>query len=383
MRDNLTADAELLRRTLAILLSPLDFASSSAWRQAIAEHLQLFFAVDSATTVVRLPAGAPVQTHGNVPETLLGKYAAYYHQKSELDRVRLSRGLRTWTRFGLVSRETFLQTEYANDWAIPAGILDSAGLSVPVGGARADEAVVHLGSATSLERFAPGGPEERWLQTLAPAVAAGMSMALLAASWRDDLLRQLEASGAPLAVCEYSGRLAHATPALLALTMDDTEGSSLLTAAAQLTHAFRDAMQRRPGRPGSPTTAVPVNALRPTRTVKTQRGTYVLHASSIGEALLGPDRPLVLIRFDAPSATAGLPTKESVRARFGLTPREAEVALLLADGASNARIASSLCVTPHTARRHTEHVRAKLGAENRGAVARIIHAGAAARSTKS
>jgi DNA-binding CsgD family transcriptional regulator len=45
---------------------------------------------------------------------------------------------------------------------------------------------------------------------------------------------------------------------------------------------------------------------------------------------------------------------------------------LLADGASNARIAESLGVTVHTARRHTEHVREKLGAENRAAVARII-----------
>jgi DNA-binding CsgD family transcriptional regulator len=268
----------------------------------------------------------------------------------------------------------FLRTEYANDWAIPAGILDSAGVSVPVGEAHGGEAVVLLGCANSLERFAPDGPEVHWLETLAPAVMAGMRTALLAATWRTDLLRQLEASGAPLAVCEYDGRLVHATPALLAVTMADPEGSVLLSAAARLTHTLRDAMQRRPGRSRGPGLQGAVEALSPTLAVTTQRGTYVLHAAQIGEALLGPDRPLVLIRVDAPAATVR-PTPGSLCARFKLSAREAEVALLLADGASNARIAETLGVTVHTARRHTEHVREKLGAENRAAVARIIQGG--------
>ncbi len=370
----LTVNSDLLRRTLTVLLSPLDFPTSGAWRQAIATHLQAVLAVDSVTTVVRVPDGPLVQTTGNVSEAVLQQYAAYYHRKSELDHVRLSRGLRTWTRFSLVGRATFLRTEYANDWAIPAGILDSMGLSVPVGAAQGHEAVVHLGCATSLERFSPDGPEARWLQTLAPAVTAGMRMVLLATTWRNDLLRQLEASGAPLALCEYDGRLVHATPALLAVTMADSQGAALLAAAAHLAHELRDAMQRQPMRPGTAGRSDAGDVVRPTRTLTTERGTYVLQATLIGEALLGPDRPLVLIRVDPPAVAARL-TPTSLRARFGLSPREAQVALLLADGASNARIAETLGVTVHTARRHTEHVREKLGAENRAAVARIIQGG--------
>ncbi len=369
----LTVNSDLLRRTLAVLLSPLDFPTSGAWRDAIATRLQALLGVDSVTTVVRLPGGPLVQTGGNVPEGLLRHYATYYHQKSELDQLRLRRGLRTWTRFSLVDRATFLRTEYANDWAIPAGILDSAGVSVPVGEADGGEAVVLLGCATSLERFAPDGPEVHWLETLAPAVMAGMRTALLAATWRTDLLRQLEASGAPLAVCEYDGRLVHATPALLAVTMADPEGSVLLSAAARLTHTLRDALQR-PRRSRSPGRQDVAEACSPSLAVTTQRGTYVLHAVQIGEALLGPDRPLVLIRVDSPSAMMR-PTPGSLCARFRLSAREAQVALLLADGANNARIADTLGVTVHTARRHTEHVREKLGAENRVAVARIIQGG--------
>lgn len=196
---------------------------------------------------------------------------------------------------------------------------------------------------------------------------------MLAATWRSDLLQQLEASGAALAVCEYDGRLVHATPALLAVTMADPEGAALLSAASHLSHTLRDAM-RRPSRGQQSGLHHPGEVVRPTRAVKTQWGTYVLHAAHIGEALLGPDHPLVLVRVDTPVART-CHTPASLRARFGLSAREAQVALLLADGASNARIAETLRVTVHTARRHTEHVREKLGAENRAAVARILQGG--------
>lgn len=56
---------------------------------------------------------------------------------------------------------------------------------------------------------------------------------------------------------------------------------------------------------------------------------------------------------------------EQLRARFGLTPRELEVARLLAEGRRNSAIAQALGISPHTARHHTQHVLAKLGAHSR------------------
>jgi DNA-binding CsgD family transcriptional regulator len=55
-----------------------------------------------------------------------------------------------------------------------------------------------------------------------------------------------------------------------------------------------------------------------------------------------------------------------------LTPRELQVARLLALGDSNAQIASALRISPHTARRHTESVMLKLGAKSRAQVGAIL-----------
>lgn len=61
------------------------------------------------------------------------------------------------------------------------------------------------------------------------------------------------------------------------------------------------------------------------------------------------------------------PPEETLR-NLGLTPKEAEVAQLLAEGRSNAGIAVALCISPHTARHHTERVMAKLGVRSRAEV---------------
>lgn len=62
----------------------------------------------------------------------------------------------------------------------------------------------------------------------------------------------------------------------------------------------------------------------------------------------------------------------TLKAQFGLTTREAEVANLLARGVRNDVLALRLGVTPFTARRHTERVLAKLGVDTRAAAAALL-----------
>jgi DNA-binding NarL/FixJ family response regulator len=55
--------------------------------------------------------------------------------------------------------------------------------------------------------------------------------------------------------------------------------------------------------------------------------------------------------------------------RHGLTPREAEVARLLARGMTDRQVAEELFVAHATARRHVERVLGKLGLASRSALA--------------
>lgn len=64
----------------------------------------------------------------------------------------------------------------------------------------------------------------------------------------------------------------------------------------------------------------------------------------------------------------GIPADETLRRLLGLTPKEVDVARLLAEGRSNAGIAAALCISPHTARHHTERIMSKLGVRSRAEV---------------
>ncbi|MEP7088207.1 MAG: helix-turn-helix transcriptional regulator [Gemmatimonadota bacterium] len=68
---------------------------------------------------------------------------------------------------------------------------------------------------------------------------------------------------------------------------------------------------------------------------------------------------------------SSLPTTARLSSLFRLTPREVEVALLLAEGASDAHIGRALGMSIHTARHHGERIFAKVGVHLRKAL--VLH----------
>ncbi|HET7469590.1 MAG TPA: LuxR C-terminal-related transcriptional regulator [Gemmatimonadales bacterium] len=62
---------------------------------------------------------------------------------------------------------------------------------------------------------------------------------------------------------------------------------------------------------------------------------------------------------------AAVPAALRLQDEDGMTPREVEVALLLATGLSNNALARQLGISPHTARHHTQRVLGKLGVHSR------------------
>jgi DNA-binding CsgD family transcriptional regulator len=57
-----------------------------------------------------------------------------------------------------------------------------------------------------------------------------------------------------------------------------------------------------------------------------------------------------------------------------LSPRETEVARLIASGATNREIAAALHIAPKTVAAHVEHILAKLGAARRSEIAAWLSA---------
>jgi DNA-binding response OmpR family regulator/DNA-binding CsgD family transcriptional regulator len=83
-----------------------------------------------------------------------------------------------------------------------------------------------------------------------------------------------------------------------------------------------------------------------------------------GLGRIGPDEYLFQLSPTGPLENTGV-----LRARFGLTGREAEVLVWIARGKSNKDIGDILGLSPRTVNKHLEQIYAKLGVENRSSAA--------------
>jgi len=110
--------------------------------------------------------------------------------------------------------------------------------------------------------------------------------------------------------------------------------------------------------------------------VATRDGRFRVRATLLPQKIRELRAGAVLITIRP--APSHLPTQASLMRRFGLTAREADMALLLAQGRRNREIAEALKISPHTARHHTENVLTKLDVHARSEVSRAIVNGFAA-----
>jgi DNA-binding CsgD family transcriptional regulator len=182
------------------------------------------------------------------------------------------------------------------------------------------------------------------LQLLQPALAVGIEMRQRFARRRAEFLRVLDAMREGLMLVEANGRILHETPAIERVLADEWEFDRV-----------RNAMRLTRG--GTVTE------------LRTAQHRYRIRGCYAGEELAGSSTVLVAIERLAPEP---MPDDTALRLRFGLTPREIQVSRLLAAGRRNDDVAASLQISPHTARRHTERVLAKLGASSRAAVGAVL-----------
>jgi DNA-binding CsgD family transcriptional regulator len=91
---------------------------------------------------------------------------------------------------------------------------------------------------------------------------------------------------------------------------------------------------------------------------------------------MGTGCPLVLVRLEEVEPAQHM--AGSLRLRFNLTPRQADVAALLLQGATAKRVAARLGISQNTARNHVQQVLISCGVSSKAELlARALHGGAA------
>jgi DNA-binding NarL/FixJ family response regulator len=197
------------------------------------------------------------------------------------------------------------------------------------------------------------GTRHQLLKLLVPAFEASLRFRRHLARANTQLTTVLDRLNVALLVFGADGQEQHRNAAFKTLVPTGPDAEALVAAASALAHDLLV--------PPAPD-ALP--AAR--RTLDLPSGCYTLRASP--NALLLTDAGAV-VSVERPSQ---LPSARRLQEASELTPREAEVALLLADGYTDPEIAEALCISVHTARRHTAKVLRKLDLSSRAGVALAI-----------
>jgi DNA-binding CsgD family transcriptional regulator len=171
---------------------------------------------------------------------------------------------------------------------------------------------------------------------------------------RPSLATLLDLMGEPVALLAANGDLLHQNRALEDLLSDSTDRTLLTARLAEVARESKiDSRQLHQS------------------TAQTPGQRFTLDVHRLEMDLLWP-AGTVLIRI-IPIHSQILDAGQLAIA-FGLTRRQAEVAVLLAQGYRNRELALVLAISPHTARRHTEQVLARLGVSTRAKAACLLGA---------
>ena len=250
----------------------------------------------------------------------------------------------------------------AEEWPVfhdhvkPAGIAHGRAISVCL-----DQGETYLGLAYSRPATDPFAEAEgvELLRMVLPAFKAGVHAVRRLFTERAALAEMLDTLREGLSLFDLAGREIHRNRPLAALLAADQERERLLRVMASV--AASVARVRRP--PGKSERDLP--APGGSQQVETTNGSYRIWGSYLGAGVLGVSDVVVVA---VEPLTPALPPAVELQERYGLTPREAEVGLLLARGLSNAAIARRLRISAHTVRHHAERIFGKLRIRSRKAL---------------
>ena len=352
-------DLHALERAQTALLSPLDYRNTDAWSVvASARVAQLVGADQAVFTPPRTTTPGTAPLRGQTPDLedadvtsagLVTTNARFRHVEA-------------YRRYHLY-RATLGSTEIYVDWSLPNHLLGTDDMGI-------DAFPVELFTGRHVnqdhnqepaDRESSGAFGERglsFLQLLLPAFKAGVRTHLAFRVHREALTGMLDRIADGASVWDRAGNCRYRNRALVDLLATDAD-------RARLERRLADVARRMLGRQRHAAAADALDVME-----ETAANRYRLQATYAAGLGAGEPWVLVLVR-----PARRLPTAALLRARYGLTPRQSEVARLLALGQSDIIIARALGISRRTAEHHAEAVRLSLGVHSRAALAAALQQG--------
>lgn len=372
----MTLTADDLARCEAVsraLLSPLSAPSIDDWRREVNRAFRNLLGVDQTLFAIPRADGLDFFTE-DMESGTVARFNAYMEDVQPgrlrshdpaldrwfLRRRQLNIGIHDAPLMDRVTDQAYTRSAFFKDVTIDGRMFHHMGfmMDLPMG-----EALICL----AYDDPAPppfGEDGMKLLQALYPAFQAGVSTLNRLEAQRTALAATLDTLEDAILVCDMHGAEIYRNRALLTLLRADPEEARLL---AEMRYVARQ-LGPQAGFPSS--FGLPLSSSFAQRETHTQTARYRLRTSFVPPAIITVEGAiLVMLEPVKPGAVATLPTPDELRQRYGLTKREAEVALLLAEGLSNDELADRLFISPHTARRHTERVLDKLELTSRKALA--------------
>jgi DNA-binding CsgD family transcriptional regulator len=358
-----------LQSTLHALLSPLAAGSAEAWCRQIGPHLEALFGGDA--TIVLMPVAGSVRCFSEGRPEVCSWFEQNVALKSGAfvsEDAAFSAGMAThrhyrmaaWT-FPLVDRMTghrLSRSPFYNDVMIPiTGVRASVGLFAhgPAG-----ESALSIGAERA--DWDPFGEDGLTLLGLIlPAFSAGLEILAAFDAKRSALVATLDGLTEGVLIWDGSGgRELYRNRALGEMASADPQGERLVAAAIRLAGGL---IARG---------IVAMQAAQPPRVLTelvTAAASYRLRASLLPAGGFSRDGTVMVA---VERTTPALPTPAQLQAVFGLSDREASIALWLSTGATDVAIAEAVGLSPHTVRHHVERIFLKVGVHSRKAIARDL-----------
>jgi len=356
-------DRRQLHRASDTMLRPFEYDTPSDYLKAIAAEVRPLLGAFAAVSGSRAPDGTVAIVSDDWPPATLAAFAEWKLKDAGTERA-IAAGLEVSSMRRMIGDDWagYEQDPMVRAWYKPNEVHDAAAylLHWPE-----DDALVMVewqGRTFGTPRL---GEEGEWiLSMLLPSLKAGTRLLYSLGQHRFRLAADMDALGVAMWVCDGGGGLLHESTEVARILAGDPEASVVRGEVPVVARAVGGPSGRGRRRSGD-SVAAGVH-----RVIETRRARYRLSAALATHDMHFGLTDVLVTLSRLPEHAVRTEPADPIQE---MSPREREVASLLARGARNAVIAATLGISPHTVRRHTERVLAKLGVESRAEVAAKLH----------